>query len=84
MRIPLLLDADKSVTQSASTFLRDGHWKITCDDSDTTFRVVTSDSKDLGNNFCTLARAVKLVIIMRGDKSRISIHAELIGDGINS
>ena len=82
MRIPLLLDADKSITQSASTFLRDGHWKMTCDDSETTFQVITGDSKDINTDFS--ARSIKVLITKRGDKSRISIHAELIGDGINS
>jgi len=85
MRIPLLLDADKSITKSAATYLREGHWKITCDDPTTTFQVVTSDSlQELGTDFRTLSRAIKVLITKRGDRSRISIYAERIGDGINS
>lgn len=85
MRIPILIDADKSITKSASTYLRNGHWRITCDDPETTFQVVTSDSlQELGSDFRTLARAIKIVITKRGDKSRISIYAERIGDGFNS
>lgn len=85
MRIPILLEADKSVTTSASSLLREGHWRITCNDPDTNFRVVTSDSNhDLGTDFRTLARTIKVIITKRSDRPRISIFAERIGDGINS
>lgn len=79
MRMPLLLDADKSITESAQTYLREGKWKIVCDDSETTFQVITDNPlhSNIGNEFgFDIGTRVRVVITQRGKPHKISIYAE--------
>lgn len=77
MRIPLLLDADKSVTSSAQTYLRNGRWKLTCDDTETTFRVIIGgipiDTTEFEFHEGSL---VRVEIKERGKAFKINIYAE--------
>lgn len=77
MKQPLLIDADKSVIESATSWLARGKWRIECDCNETELLILNSQfsSASMPQEFETEGTFICVTVMKRGPKDRINIFA---------